>query len=145
MSEHDVAGVVDIERDTFTMPWSADTFSGLIARADAECFVAESAGTLMGYAVFWWAHGEAELGDIAVSARHRGRGVGTALLRSVIEDARGRGVRRVFLEVREGNADAISLYRRFGFREVGRRPDYYRQPREDALVMVRSFTPSRAR
>jgi ribosomal-protein-alanine N-acetyltransferase len=135
-----VDAVATIERETFTMPWSRDTFSDLLARPDAECLVATAPGEgLLGYAVYWWAGGEAELGDLAVREPARGRGVGSALIAEVLRGAAGRGAERLFLEVREGNRPARALYRRHGFREAGRRPDYYRDPREDAIVMVRSL------
>lgn len=140
MARRDLPRVVAIERETFTMPWSEGTFADLLERADARCLVAELEGAgPIGYAVFWWAAGEAELGDLAVWQPHRGAGIGALLLVEVLDDAAARGVRRIFLEVRESNAAARALYRRHGFRVVGRRPDYYRDPREDAIVMLRTL------
>ena len=140
MRAADVDAVVAIERGTFTMPWSAGTFRDLLARPDAACLVADADGQPVGYAVYWWAAGEAELGDIAVKESWRGSGVGSHLIGAVIDGAARRGARRLFLEVRDTNRRARALYRRHRFREVGRRPDYYRDPREDAIVMVRSLS-----
>jgi ribosomal-protein-alanine N-acetyltransferase len=140
MSRADLDAVAALEAETFTMPWSRDTFSDLLDRPDAACVVAVAPGVgLAGYAVYWWAGGEAELGDLAVREPRRGRGIGSALVREVLEGAAARGVERMFLEVRESNRPARSLYRRHGFREAGRRPDYYRHPREDAIVMALSL------
>ena len=146
MARADIAAVAALEAETFTMPWSRDTFSDLLDRPDAACVVAVAPGIgLAGYAVYWWAGGEAELGDIAVREPWRGRGIGSALIGEVLEGASARGAERLFLEVREGNRAARSLYRRHGFREAGRRPDYYRDPREDAIVMARTLYPARPR
>lgn len=145
MRRADIERVVAIERDTFTMPWSEDTFADLLGRRDAECLVADLTGVgPVGYAVFWWAAREAELGDLAVWEPYRGAGIGARLLEEALEAAAGRGLRRVFLEVRDTNRAAQSLYRRNGFRVVGRRPDYYRDPREDAIVMARKLAGPRA-
>jgi len=140
MAPADLERVGSIERDTFTMPWSEGTFSDLLRRRDAACLVAELANAgPVGYAVFWWAAGEGELGDIAVWKPYRNAGIGSRLVAEVLSGAADRGVRRLFLEVRDTNRAAQALYRRYGFRVVGRRPDYYRDPREDAIVMVRTL------
>jgi [ribosomal protein S18]-alanine N-acetyltransferase len=80
----------------------------------------------IGFALSRAAADEEELLLIAVHPRHRGRGIGDALLAGFLADARARGARRLFLEMREGNS-AESLYRRHGFARVGRRRDYYRR------------------
>jgi len=139
MTREDLERVVAIEKETFTMPWSEGTFSDLLERPDAACLVATlAAAGPVGYAIYWWAAGEAELGDLAVWEPYRGTGLGACLVAEVLAGASRRGVGRIFLEVRESNRAARSLYRRSGFREAGRRPDYYRDPREDAIVMVRA-------
>jgi ribosomal protein S18 acetylase RimI-like enzyme len=77
---------------------------------------------------------EAEILDVAVPAMHRRRGHARFLLEKFLNLARDRGIRDVFLEVRESNAPAIALYCKFGFSDSGRRPDYYRAPVEAALL-----------
>ncbi len=145
MTRDDLERVVAIERETFTMPWSEGTFSDLLERRDAACIVAALAGAgPVGYAIYWWAADEAELGDLAVWEPYRGTGLGSILVAEVLAGAARLGVERIFLEVRESNRPARSLYRRSGFREAGRRPDYYRDPREDAIVMVRAVPRLRA-
>jgi ribosomal-protein-alanine N-acetyltransferase len=78
---------------------------------------------------------QAELGNVAVADEWRGRGIGARLLREVLDRAGRRGMREIFLEVRPSNHVAQRLYERHGFREVGRRRNYYLEPPEDALVM----------
>ncbi len=78
---------------------------------------------------------EAEILNLGVAEPVRRRGIARALVRSLLAEFSGRGVRTVFLEVRESNRPARRLYESFGFREVGRRSRYYRQPVEDAVVL----------
>jgi ribosomal-protein-alanine N-acetyltransferase len=77
---------------------------------------------------------EVEILDVAVPADCRRRGFGLGLLQAFVAFAGGRGVRQIFLEVRESNEAAIGLYRKGGFSPVGRRPNYYRQPQEAAFL-----------
>ena len=88
-------------------------------------------------AVLQWYHlgEEAEILDIAVPTRHRRKGYARLLLKNFLDLALERGTREVFLEVRESNAAAIALYREFGFEATGRRPNYYREPTEAALLL----------
>ena len=126
-----------IEEEAFTTPWRAETFAGLIPREAVELTVmVDAVGKVLGYSVLWCILEQGELANIAISPEARGRGLGGRLLGHVLERAADRGVEKVFLEVRASNAAAHALYRRFGFEDVGRRADYYEQPREDALVMA---------
>ena len=144
MRPGDLDSVLEIERASFSVPWTARTFRGLLERDGTSLKVAEDADPaaergagreLLGYAVLWRAADEAELGNLAVRESARRRGVGKALLHAVLEDARQWGVASVYLEVRVGNRAARALYARAGFREAGRRRNYYIRPREDAIVM----------
>jgi len=137
MDEADLSAVLRIERASFAVPWTAATFLGLLRRSDAHLLVAEVDEALVGYAAVWIVADQAELGDIAVAAGRRRRGIGTRLLLAVFDLVERRGVRELFLEVRVSNDDAQRLYARHGFTEVGRRKDYYTRPREDALVLRR--------
>ena len=134
----DVPQIMEIERASYSMPWTDTTFRGLIDRSDADVLVAaEAGGKVVGYAACWVVVDQAELGNIAVAPDWRRLGVGARLLQAVIEHARKRGVRELFLEVRVSNDVAQRLYQRHGFREVGRRRNYYVAPVEDALVMCK--------
>ena len=135
MRNADLPRVMDIELATFTMPWSEATFRGLLRRKDSDLLVAESRGDLAGYAVFWAVLDQGELGNVAVHEKYRGKGIGRQLVQAVIDRADDRGVREIFLEVRQSNTQAQELYKTFGFVEVGRRRNYYLEPLEDALVM----------
>jgi [ribosomal protein S18]-alanine N-acetyltransferase len=131
----DVAAVLEIERACFSTPWKEATFRGLLKRTDSDLLVAEMAEKVVGYAACWTVLDQSELGNVAVDAAARGAGVGGALVDAVVERVRARGALECFLEVRESNEEAQSIYRQRGFAVVGRRTRYYSQPTEDALVM----------
>jgi [ribosomal protein S18]-alanine N-acetyltransferase len=137
LREGDLPRVLEIERASFSTPWSAGTFRSLMKRADTDLFAAEADGKLLGYAVVWTVADQSELGNVAVHADARGQGVGGALVDAVLERVGARGAAECFLEVRESNGGAQAIYRRRGFEVVGRRRAYYASPTEDALVMRR--------
>lgn len=135
MRNSDLPRVMLIELATFTMPWGESTFRGLLRRKDSDLLVAEFKGDVAGYAVFWAVMDQGELGNVAVDEEYRGRGIGSKLIKAVLERAHERSVHEIFLEVRKSNVRAQDLYKGFGFTEVGRRKNYYLEPLEDALVM----------
>jgi len=138
MTEGDVEAVMVIERSAFPSPWSEVTISNLLKRKNARLFVAvDAADRVLGYAAVWFAGSNGELGSLAVDALRRESGVGSQLLASVFAEARARGTRSMYLEVREGNWRAQRLYQRRGFEAIGRRKSYYKDPVEDAVVMRR--------
>jgi len=140
MIEADVKIVARLERETFSSPWSADTFLRLMAGKGAEIWVIDiEAEGVVGYAVLWCVLDHGELANIAVDPGHRNKGLGSLLLDRVIERAAMVGVRNLYLEVRASNERAADLYERRGFREIGRRRNYYDQPREDARVLVKEL------
>jgi [ribosomal protein S18]-alanine N-acetyltransferase len=135
MRAADLEDVMRIEEATFTMAWREATFRGLLRRSDAELLVAEVDGEVIGYSICWWVEEQAELGNLAVEERARGRGAGRQLLEAAMAGVRERGATEIFLEVRASNLEAQRLYRSYGFEEVGRRGRYYTEPVEDALVL----------
>jgi [ribosomal protein S18]-alanine N-acetyltransferase len=137
MTATDIATVIDIERESYSVPWSEVTFRGLLRRQDADTVVATLDDAVIGYAVLWSVLDQAELGNVAVTSAVRCSGVGERLVREMVARAAARGVREVFLEVRPSNHVARRLYTRLGFVQVGHRRNYYQQPVEDALVLRR--------
>ena len=133
----DLPEVLRIERAAFPVPWSERAFRMVMRRDPGAILVAERAGRVAGYGALWIAADEAELADLAVAPEQRRRGIGRILVEACLRRAAAGGARKVFLQVREGNEAARALYRGAGFREVGRRPGYYRAPAEDALVLMR--------
>jgi len=92
-------------------------------------------GDIAGYAIAHAAADEGEILNLGVGPAHRRRGAGRELVRAMMETLATRGVRAVYLEVRESNVAARELYDRLGFREMGRRSRYYRRPVEDAILL----------
>ena len=105
--------------------------------SDALFLVVEAGPSreIAGYVVALDAADEGEILNLAVAPGGRRNGLGRALVRSILEALTARGVRQVYLEVRESNAPARALYAARGFKEVGRRKQYYRRPVEDAIVL----------
>jgi len=105
--------------------------------SDALFLVAEEKGpdTIAGYVVAVYGADEGEILNLAVAPSGRRHGLGRALVQHVLEALGARGVEQVYLEVRESNAPARALYAAQGFKEVGRRKQYYRRPVEDAIVL----------
>lgn len=138
MRRADVPVVAEMEAATFTMPWSAATFRALLRRRDVDALIANAAaGDVVGYTVAWGVYEQGELANLMVVPELLGSGLGRRLLAAVLGRLEARGIRQVFLEVREGNVRARRFYERNGFREVGRRRHYYVEPDEDALVLFR--------
>jgi [ribosomal protein S18]-alanine N-acetyltransferase len=139
----DLQAVASIEGASFSDPWSARAFLPLLNESSTLFLVVadeeSKEGEILGYAVAWFVADEAELANLAVAPGARRRGIGALLLEHVVGEAKARRCRAMYLEVRESNASARTLYRRHGFHEIGRRVRYYVAPQEDALVLRRSL------
>ncbi len=133
--EDDVPVAVGIEREVFSDPWPAAFFLGELRQPLVHARIAEREGRVTGYAVAWLGAGAGHLGNLAVIAGERRRGVARALLEELLATARARRVESLTLEVRVSNSAAQALYRAHGFRLAGVRRGYYRDTGEDALVM----------
>jgi [ribosomal protein S18]-alanine N-acetyltransferase len=150
-SLEDIAKIVSLERGISEAPhWPAAEYAVIVdsvgetSNTIRRCLlVAEADGRLLGFAVgkviLTRAKGLAELESVAVDVQARRRGVGRALCESVVAWCREQGAEALELEVRAGGNSAIALYRRLGFVVTGRRPDYYHDPVEDALLMELSL------
>jgi ribosomal-protein-alanine N-acetyltransferase len=142
MREDDLAAIQMIESRAYEFPWTVGIFRDCL-RADYPSWVLYDDSRIVGYFLMSIAAGEAHVLNICVAPEMQGQGHGRRLLHSLLQVARGRGVARVFLEVRPSNANAIALYHDEGFNEIGRRPRYYpaKDGREDALVMAMELLP----
>lgn len=133
----DVSEVVEIDRLSFSMPWSARSYRFEIERNPAALlFVAEVDGAVLGYIGLWELVDVGHISTLAVHPNHRRQGIARQLIEAGLRALADRGIGEVTLEVRESNTGAQNLYSRFGFEVVGRRREYYRDNREDALVMT---------
>ena len=131
----DAPALVGIERRAFSDPWSEASFREALASPWTFGLVAETSRGVAGYLIGRDVAGSGEVLNLAVAPEFRRRGIGSALLLAGIGALRHRKVDEVFLEVRESNRSAQALYLSHGFRAVGQRAAYYRNPREDALVL----------
>lgn len=133
---YDVPAISRIETDSFDDPWSAESITkDVTAGEGVYVAVAESEGEKAGFAEMRIIAGEAQVFSIAVDSKFRGRGIGEALLKHLIEKSRESSCTKLTLEVRAGNEAAASLYEKLGFREVGKRKGYYSNGSEDAVLM----------
>ena len=128
--------IAALERACFGEPWSEEALALLCTDTAFGIVAVGEDGEVLSYAGMLTVLDEGQVTNVATHPDHRGRGLATAVLESLLAVAVERGLASVSLEVRESNLSAISLYRRFGFAEVGRRKNFYTAPREDALVMV---------
>jgi ribosomal-protein-alanine N-acetyltransferase len=131
----DIDAVLAIEHASFGDPWNRTAFVDLLDEPRVAFLIAEAAGAVRGYVVAWFVLDEGEIGNLAVASEARRHGVGARLLDGAIAAVRRSNVDTLYLEVRDSNAAARALYASRGFVEVGRRRDYYRRPKEDALVL----------
>ena len=131
----DLAALVAIERRCFSDPWSEAAFREALSSESSFGLVVDSGRGPAGYLIGREAAGSGEILNLAVAPEFRQRGVGGALLEEGLREFRRRRAAEVFLEVRESNHSAQALYLARGFRPVGQRASYYRNPREDALVL----------
>ncbi|HTS89454.1 MAG TPA: ribosomal protein S18-alanine N-acetyltransferase [Gemmatimonadales bacterium] len=131
----DAVRLLPIERRCFADPWSVAAFAEILESPLGFGLVAECGPTIGGYLVARLVAGEAEILNLAVGPEDRGKGLGSELLRRGVAGLAAKGAREIYLEVREHNLVAQQLYRSLGFRPVGLRARYYRNPVEDALVL----------
>jgi ribosomal-protein-alanine N-acetyltransferase len=137
--EEDLAGVLDVEQESFTNPWTREMYSWeLQNRAVCHIYVLRTAECpVAGFCAFWLVFDEIHINNVAMRPSLRGQGFGTALLHHVLAEAATLGARRATLEVRASNAGARRLYERLGFYVAGTRKNYYSHPVEDALILWR--------
>lgn len=140
------AALAVLHREDFVRPWTGGEFSDLLAQHTVFGFAAFEAGRgkagPVGFVLARLAAGEAEILTVAVSRAHRRQGLGRQLMDAVLRRLHAQRAEALFLEVDETNAPAIALYRRLGFREVGKRPAYYQAAdnrKANALVMRRDL------
>jgi ribosomal-protein-alanine N-acetyltransferase len=138
----DVPEIEAIDRQSFSSPWPPNAYARELENGLASYFVLRQVdetgtrGRTLGFAGLWLVAGEAHLMTIAVRPDERGRGYGERLFLHALEIAIASGIDTLTLEVRESNAVAQRLYRKYGLVVVGRRKRYYSDPLEDALLMA---------
>lgn len=135
--EHTEA-LADLEKLCFSHPWSKKALDDAVDQQSAYFFTAMSGDSILGYGGMHSTIDEFYIDNIAVFRHRRNQGVGTAIVQALIDEAKKRDGKFISLEVRVSNK-AVSLYERLGFKEEGRRKNFYSDPTEDALILTKRF------
>ena len=144
MKVEDVPAVTQIDRLSFTLPWTERSFHFEVTSNPASrCWVAESGGAIVGVVVAWLLVDDIHIATIATHPAFRRQGIAQALLAHVLKLGAEEGALSSFLEVRESNLAAQAMYRKFGYEVTGRRPRYYKDNGEDAILMTLENVPDR--
>lgn len=135
MTAAHVAQIAEIETLCFSDPWSENSIASELDNRLSHWLVALDGGTVSGYIGSQSVLDTADIMNVAVHPDYRRQGIGEKLMLALTEQLRENGILFLMLEVRQSNAPAIALYEKLGFLQVGLRRNYYRNPKEDALIM----------
>ncbi len=136
MNESHVAAVAELEKQNFSEPWSETSVRGELTNELALWLVAVDGDAVVGYVGSQTVLGEADMMNIAVADTHRRRGIARLLVEELVRQL---DAAMLTLEVRASNAPAIALYASLGFSQIGLRKNYYRKPKEDALILRKEW------
>ena len=134
----DATAIAEMELNIFGDPWGQKDIFSYICSDTGMCFTALDGGEVIGYIIGRKIPPEGEIYRIAVRPDRRQRGIGYRLLSYALKTERGSGVETVFLEVRESNIPARALYKAYGFNEISIRKNYYQNPTENAVIMIKN-------
>lgn len=146
MTAADVPQVYEISQKSNLSYWSVEDYRAELKIEDAICLVAkDQTDIICGFAVMRLIRqtnnsNYLEINNIAVEEKYRNKGIGSNILLEIDKICRNNNLAKIFLEVRESNTNAISLYLKNGFRKSGRRKRFYSKPTEDALTMIKDLT-----
>ena len=139
MNEAHVAQIAQLEKRCFSDPWSENSIRSELTGRLSLWVVALDGDTFAGYIGSQRVLGESDMMNVEVAPEYRRRGIAQALILELIRRLSQQGNRSLMLEVRASNTPAITLYHKLGFAQVGRRPNYYRNPKEDALILRKEW------
>ena len=139
MNSSHVAQIAQLEKICFSDPWSEKSVASELDNKLAFWLVAAEGDTVAGYIGSQTVIDETDMMNLAVHPDFRRQGIAEALVNTLVENLKKMGSRCLTLEVRASNAPAIALYEKLGFAEIGRRKNYYRNPREDALILRKEW------
>ena len=139
MNESHVRQIAELERLCFNDPWSENSIASELNNKLSLWLVALEDDKVVGYVGSQTVLGETDMMNVAVHPDYRKQGIGTGLIVGLIGELEKRGSHSLMLEVRVSNESAISVYQKLGFTEVGRRKNYYRNPKEDALILRKEW------
>jgi len=139
MNDSHVAQVAALERECFSVPWSENSICSELSNPLSYWLVAAEGDTVVGYVGSQSVMGEADMMNVAVIPTQRRSGIAQRLVEALITALQGQDVYSLTLEVRASNEPAKALYEKLGFSMIGRRPNYYRNPKEDALILRKEW------
>lgn len=139
MQRQDVPQIAALERACFSDPWSEQSVASELDNPLSLWLVCRDGEHVLGYVGSQTVLGESDMMNIAVAPDARRRGIAQLLIGALTQQLRERGSHSLLLEVRPSNAAAVSLYRKLGFAQVGRRPNYYCHPKEDGLILRKEW------
>ena len=134
-----VAQIAELEKLCFSDPWSANSIASELENKLAFWLVATEGDRVAGYIGSQTVMEETDMMNVAVHPDYRRKGIAEALINDLVENLKKMGSHCLTLEVRASNVPAITLYEKLGFTEIGRRKNYYRNPREDALILRKEW------
>lgn len=134
-----VAQITELEKICFSDPWSEKSIASELDNKLAFWLVATEGERVAGYIGSQTVMDETDMMNVAVHPDFRRRGIAEALVNGLVDALKTQGSHCLTLEVRASNAPAIALYEKLGFSEIGRRKNYYRNPREDALILRKEW------
>ena len=138
MTKEHTEDLADLEKLCFSEPWSKKSLDDMVDHQSAYFVTAMQDEHILGYGGMHCSIDEFYIDNIAVYRHHRNKGVGSAIINALTDEAKRREGKFISLEVRVSNK-AVDLYQRLGFVEEGRRKNFYTNPREDALVLTKRF------
>ena len=139
MNESHVAQVAALEKRCFSDPWSENSVASELENPLSLWLIAEEDGAVCGYVGSQTVLDETDMMNIAVHPDCRRKGIAAALIAELVSRLKARGSRILRLEVRESNLPAIALYKAMGFTQLGLRKNYYRNPKENALILGKEW------
>lgn len=139
MNESHVAQVAELEKICFSDPWSENSVASELRNPLSCWLVAEEDGVVAGYVGSQTVMDESDMMNVAVHPDYRRKGISEALVAELVEALKKRESHCLTLEVRASNEPAKALYEKLGFTQVGLRKNYYRNPKEDALILRKEF------
>ena len=140
MNASHVPGIAALEKRCFSDPWSEKSIASELENPLSVWLVAVDGGQLIGYVGSQTVLGETDMMNLAVAPEGRRQGTGRALVLALVDALTEKGSHSLMLEVRVSNTPAQKLYESLGFSQVGRRPRYYVNPREDALILRKEWS-----
>lgn len=139
MIEDDIDDLVEIEETSFHTPWTKGSFKKELKNKFAKYVVVEVDKKVVAYAGVWLIVDEGHITNVAVHSDYRGLKLGNLVMEGIIKKCEENNIRAMTLEVRVTNNVARKLYEKYGFKNSGIRPEYYKDTREDALIMWKEF------